>query len=254
MKSDPHAPTTRTAVFRFYAELNDFLPVARHKRSFPYEFIGKPTVKGVIEAIGVPHAEIDLVLVDGESVGFDHQLLGGERVSVYPVFESFDITPLIHLREKPLRDTKFIVDVNLGKLAKKLRLLGFDSLYRNNFEDSEIVKIALLERRIILTRDKGVLKHRAVTHGYWVRSNDPGAQMKEVVSRFQLESSFRPFIRCTNCNGILQQVEKVKVQDRLPADTLQYCDVFWQCESCQKLYWRGSHYQRICDWVSELKG
>lgn len=144
MTADPHAPTTRTATFRFYEELNDFLPVGLRKVDFPFEFIGKPTVKDVIEANGVPHTEIDLILIDGESTGFDHPMQGGERVSVYPVFESYDITPLIHLREKPLRGTKFIVDVNLGKLAQKLRLSGFDSLYRNDFEDSDIVKISLL--------------------------------------------------------------------------------------------------------------
>ena len=149
----PHAPPIRSAFFRFYEELNDFLAEEQRKTTFLYEFIGTPSVKDTIEAIGVPHTEIDIILVDGEAVTFYYLLHGGERVAVYPVFESIDITPLVHLRSKPLRNPKFVVDVHLGKLAHKLRLLGFDTLYRNDFKDDEIIERSLREKRIILTRD-----------------------------------------------------------------------------------------------------
>lgn len=197
MNTKQHTPTTRSAFFRFYEELNDFLAEEQRKKTFPYEFTGKPSIKDTIEAIGVPHTEIDLILVDGESVGFNYQMRGGERVSVYPVFESLDITPLVHLRSKPLRKTRFVVDVHLGKLAHKLRLLGFDTLFRNDFNNSEIVELSLQEKRIILTRDKRILKQSAVSHGYWIRNNEPKDQLREVVTRLQLEDNFKPFTRCS---------------------------------------------------------
>lgn len=178
-----------TAFFRFYEELNDFLPKERYKKCFRYEFIGNPSIKDTVEAIGVPHSEIDLILVDGESVGFDYRMRGGERVSVYPVFEAFDITSLVRLRSKPIRDIRFIADVTVGKLAKLLQSLGFDTLFRNDLTDKEIVDLSLKEKRVILTRDKSILKSRRVTHGYWIRNDDPDKQLKEVVSRFQLENN-----------------------------------------------------------------
>ena len=124
-----HAPVEHTAFFRFYEELNDFLDVKLHKKIFPYKFTGNPAIKDAIEAIGVPHTEIDLILVDSKSVAFDYQLNGSEHISIYPVFESLDITPLVHLRPKPLRVTKFVVDVQLGKLARKLRYGCFGNIF-----------------------------------------------------------------------------------------------------------------------------
>lgn len=254
MNSDRHPPQTRSAQFRFYEELNDFLPQEQRRSEFPYRFIGKPSVKDTVEAIGVPHTEIDLILVNGESVGFDYHMQGGERVAVYPMFESFDIGPLIRLRPKPLRESKFVVDVNLGRLAQKLRLLGFDSLFRNDLADDEIVELSLSERRIILTRDKGILKNGAVTHGYWVRSDNPVEQLREVIARLQLENAFKPFSRCSHCNALLSPVDKAMLQERLPGDTLQSFNSFVECEGCKKLYWRGSHYRRIREWVDGLSG
>ena len=180
-----------TAFFRFYEELNDFLPEERYKKCFPYEFIGNPSIKDTVEAIGVPHSEIDLILVDGESVGFNYKMRGSERVSVYPVFESFDIASLVRLRPKPIREIKFIADASVGTLAKMLRSLGFDTVFKKDFTDKEIVDLSLKEKRVILTRDKSILESIRVTHGYWIRNDDPDKQLKEVVSRFQLENSVR---------------------------------------------------------------
>ncbi|MDX1303024.1 Mut7-C RNAse domain-containing protein [Photobacterium sp.] len=252
-QAQQHAPIMRSACFRFYQELNDFLLQKQRKRTFSYAFSGNPSVKDTIEAIGVPHTEIDVILVNGESVGFEYQMQGGEYVSVYPEFESVSIIPLVHLRSPPPRETKFVVDVNLGKLAIKLRLLGFDTLYRKDFSDSEIVKRSLDEKRIILTRDKGIFKYRAVTHGYWVRSDDPKRQLREVITRLQLENRFRPFTRCSNCNEQLHPVESWRLKGRIPDDILLFSDGFMECEGCEKIYWRGSHYDRICKWIDQLK-
>jgi len=249
-----HDPVQRISYFRFYEELNDFLPQKWKKKSFAYSFSGITTVKNIIEAIGVPHAEIDLILVDNISVGFDYILKGGENISVYPVFESFDISPLIRLRPKPLRKIKFIVDVNLGKLAQKLRLLGFDTLFKNDYDDADIVADAAKQKRIILTRDIGVLKHSAITHGYFVRNDDPKKQLAEVIERFQLQNHFKPFSRCSVCNSKMILVDKSQVQDQLHSDTLEMYNEFWQCTGCKKVYWEGSHYDRIVEWIDRMNG
>jgi hypothetical protein len=242
----------RTAFFRFYEELNDFLPRGRRKRTFPAGFEGRPTVKHVIECLGVPHTEIDLILVNGTSVDFKHYLVDGDRVAVFPVFESLDITPLVRLRPAPLRKSAFILDVHLGKLARMLRLLGFDTLYRNDYEDPEIVRIAAAEHRIVLTRDVQLLKANDVTHGYWIRSMTPERQLEEVIQRFDLASQFAAFHRCITCNGTLHPTEKEAVMHLLEPKTKKYYHEFFQCSDCGQVYWKGSHYPwlkaRIARW------
>ena len=238
-------PTHRIALFRFYQELNDFLPPRHRGRTFETGFVGEPAIKDTIEAIGVPHPEIELILVDGRSVGFDYQLKGGERVAVYPVFERFDIAPLLRLRPRPLRNPRFIVDVNLGKLARHLRLLGFDVYYQRQLDDPDLVQRARREHRIILTRDKGVLKYRTVTHGYWVRNTCPKAQRQEVIRALQLQGHIKPFSRCSRCNGLLDEIAAEQLASRLDPALLQRTPRFWQCVQCRQLYWCGSHVQRF---------
>ncbi len=238
-------PGGKTAVFRFYGELNDFLPLWQSGRERTYRFGGKPSVKDAIEAQGIPHTEVDLILANGEAVGFDYHLGGGDRIAVYPVFESFDITPLVRLREAPLRETRFVLDVNLGKLARWLRLAGFDTIYRNDLEDAEIAALSATENRVVLTRDRLLLHRKEIDHGYWVRAEQPDAQIIEVLRRFQLEGSLRPFLRCLECNGRIQAVEKAAVWERLEPKTGLHYEDFYQCAGCGKVYWKGSHYDRM---------
>ncbi len=235
----------KTAYFRFYAELNDFLPPEKRQVGFSYQFNGTPAVKDAIEALGIPHTEVDLILINGKSVNFEHHIRHGDRISVYPVFEYLDITEVNHLRVKPLRETKFILDVHLGKLARLLRMLGFDALYRNDYEDSEIIETGVRESRIILTRDLGILKNGAVTHGYWLRSTESREQIIEVIDRFDLYSQIQPFHRCLDCNGLIERVEKEDIQNELPSKTAEFFDEFYQCQDCLKIYWKGSHYQKM---------
>lgn len=237
----------RTAWFRFYEELNDFLPPDRHKRTLPYRFRGNPGVKDPIEAFGVPHTEVELIVVDGESVGFDYQLGDGERVAVYPVFESLDVSSLVRLREAPLRRTAFVVDVNLGRLARYLRMCGFDTVYRNDYRDRDVAGISQREQRIVLTRDRRLLHRKTITHGYWVRATDPGEQLQEVLRRFDLASRVRPFRRCLDCNGRVVPVNKQSVVDQLKPLTRKYYSEFYQCAGCGKVYWPGSHYLHMLD-------
>lgn len=154
------------ASFRFYAELNDFLPPVKRHVAFEHTVGPRTAVKDVIESLGVPHTEIDLILVDGASVDFSYQVRDRDRISVYPVFEAIDIAPLTRLRPKPLRHVCFVLDSHLGRLAGYLRLAGFDTLYRSDFRDDELAVITTCEGRILLTRDRGPLKRRTVSHAY----------------------------------------------------------------------------------------
>ena len=231
----------RHAELRFYEELNDFLPPEKHKRSFAYTFEGTPSIKDAIEAIGVPHTEVDVILVDGRSVGFDHRLRGGERVAVYPMFEAIDVSPLVRLRPQPLRITRFVVDVHLGTLARYLRLIGFDTVWRNDLEDRAIVEIASRERRIILTRDRGILRQGRVTHGYWPRTTDPLAQLEEVVRALDLATQMRPYTRCLECNGLLAPAGGAEVAAAVPPHVASMQREFRRCDGCGRVYWPGSH-------------
>jgi uncharacterized protein with PIN domain len=240
------------ARFRFYAELNDFLPVDLRFETLEREFSVPPTVKDAIEGLGVPHTEIDLIVVDGRSVDFAHVVADGELVSVYPMFESLDVSPVIRLRPEPLRDTRFVVDANLGQLARYLRLLGFDTLYRKDFEDPEIASISVRERRVLLTRDVGVLRRREVTHGYFVRADLPRLQVVEVVTRFDLFDRLAPLSRCSNCNGELISVPKEDIAHRLEAGTRGTYDDYRVCTDCEQIYWKGAHHARITELVDEV--
>lgn len=233
------------AQFRFYEELNDFLPPDKVKTIFPHKFNGNPSIKDPIEAIGVPHTEVDLIIVNGYSVGFDYRLKDGDLASVYPVFESIDISPIVRLREKPLRKNAFILDVHLGRLARMLRMLGFDTMYRNDYDDAEIVRLALAEKRIIITRDRRLLHLKEITHGYCIRSGEPEAQLQEVVRKFGLQFNILPFYRCMMCNGLIKQVDKEAILHRLEPKTILYYNEFYRCDVCNRIYWQGSHYDKL---------
>jgi hypothetical protein len=233
------------AHIRFYAELNDFLPEHRRQREFDHACEGRPAVRDVIGSLGVPHTEVDVILVNGVSVGFDHRIEAGDRVAVYPVFESFDVAPVQHLRPAPLRVTRFVLDGHLGKLARALRLLGFDTGYRRDVHDAELIARSRAEGRIILTRDRELLKARVVTHGYWVRATDPRRQVVEIRDRFDLGRSARPFTRCTVCNGDLFAVAPEEGAEEAPPRVRERCHEYSRCAACRKLYWKGTHFDRL---------
>jgi uncharacterized protein with PIN domain len=230
---------------RFYAELNDFLPYRLRQRASDLVVECGAAIKVVVEALGVPHTEVDLILVNGAPVDFAYALAEGDRISVYPIFESLDISALQRVRPAPLREMRFVLDVHLGRLATYLRLLGFDTLYANDYDDPTLARISHDERRILLTRDRGLLKRAAVTHGYFVRNTTPQEQLEEVVQRFDLAGASRPFTRCLRCNGVLVPVAKAEVVDRLPERVRAGQQEFWRCASCDHVYWQGTHYARM---------
>jgi len=242
-----------TAIFRFYAELNDFLPSALRHKAFDHPFRGTPAVKDTIESLNVPHTEVDLILINGVPATFSARLSDGDRVSVYPVFEALDIGPLVRLRPHPLRETRFLLDVHLGRLARSLRLLGFDSDYGNNYEDDELSDRATHEGRILLTRDRGLLKRSAIERGYCVRQTRPREQVLEILARFDLVGSINPFSRCMACNAVLRLVSKSEVRESVPAHVRDLHDDFTRCEGCGRVYWRGSHYDRLKLFVDSIE-
>ena len=199
----------------------------------------------MIEACGIPHTEVDLIVADGRSVDFSYLVNDGDGISVFPVFESFDITPIVKVRPEPLRTIRFVADSHLGRLARFLRLLGLDTLYERDWTDPELVRISTAEQRIILTRDVGLLKHGSVTHGCYVRATDPREQVTEVVRRLHLTRQLTPFTRCMTCNGVLTSVAKEEVAHRLPPETRQHVDEFRICASCDKVYWQGAHHSEL---------
>lgn len=237
--------------FRFYEELNDFLATARRRRAFCYRFHGTPAVKDAIEAIGVPHTEVDLILVNGISVRFSHRLRGGERVAVYPVFERLDITTVARLRPAPLRIPRFVADVHLGALARYLRLLGFDTHYDNRSADAELVRRSVAERRILLSRDVGLLKHKVLTHAHYVRATDPARQLEEIVRALDLGRMIKPFTRCMRCNGRLRRVPTASVAGLVPARVRETTRRVARCGGCGRLYWRGTHFERLTQIVAD---
>ena len=230
---------------RFYAELGDLLAPERRGREFERACAARSSVKDLIEGLGVPHTEVDLILVNGRSVGFGHQVQDGDRVSVYPVFEALDISPIISLRPRPLRVTRFAADVHLGRLARYLRLAGFDTAYRTSWEDRELVDTAVAEQRILLTRDRGILMRAVVTHGHLVRETRPRAQLREVLDRLDLWGGVELFTRCSVCNARVEPVRKEEVRSQLPPRTAERYDEFWRCTGCGRVYWQGAHFRSL---------
>jgi len=242
------------AWFRFYEELNDFLATDRHKREFQAPFARAATVKNAIEALGVPHTEVELILVNGRSVDFAHRLCDGDRVAVYPKFEALDIAPLLRVRPQPLRITRFIADAHLGALARLLRMAGFDTLYDNRCSDGEILRRAQSEGRIILTRDRALLMCRDVTHGCYVHALEPKAQFRELAERLQLASSVRAFTLCLHCNQPLASIDPDEARHRVPPAIAASYDRFRVCTGCQRFYWEGSHWERMRALLREMLG
>lgn len=238
---------------RAYAELNDFLAPESRGVTVRRPFRTHQTVKDVLEAMGIPHTEVDLILVNGDPVDFAHRPAAGDRVAAYPMFEALDVGSTARLRPVPLRDARFVVDVNLGGLARVLRVLGFDVWWSSEADDKTLVDISLEQQRILLTRDRGLLKRRAITHGLFVHAEHPEEQAVEVIRRLDLAERLAPLTRCTRCNGRLVTVTKDEVIEDLEPLTRRYYDEFSRCAECGRIYWPGSHHARLVGFVERLR-
>ncbi len=233
------------AELRFYAGLRDFLDTDRRSGTVTRTFDVPGSVKDMIEACGVPHTEVAVVLANGEAVDFSYRVADRDRIAVYPPFYSFEIEPSRLVSPEPLPERRFVLDGHLSALARYLRLLGFDAVRENSWTDPELVAISVDQDRTLLTRDIGLLMHGRLTHGYFVRAIDPDLQLLEVVRRFELATGTAPFSRCMACNGDLRTVDKNAIADRLEPETRRHYDEFKMCADCDRIFWKGPHYSRL---------
>lgn len=245
--------TMVTATFRFYEELNDFLPPARRWVAFTVPCARAATTKHMIEALGVPHTEVELIFVNGESAGFDRILQERDRVAVYPRFETFDVTPLLRVRAQPLRNPRFIADAHLGGLARLLRMAGFDTLYDNRGHDQDIADIAGQQGRIVLTRDRDLLKRRSISHGCYVHALKTVPQFLEIMERLDLARSAHPYSLCLVCNAPLRTIDKALVLEQLPPSVRASQEHFTTCGICHRVFWEGSHWRRMQQWLAAAR-
>ncbi len=239
-----------TATFRFYQELGDFLPRERRERTFAADCAHRSTAKHMIEALGVPHTEVEMVLVNGDESGFDRVLEEGDHVAVYARFELLEVGPHggpgpERLRERPRERMRFVADSHLGGLARLLRMAGYDTLYDNHYHDDEVEDLAENDDRIVLTRDRELLKRRSIVNGCYIHALDPPQQLRELFERLDLAGGARPFSLCLHCNVPLRAVDKADVLDRLPESVSALHDSFTACDNCLRVYWKGSHYKRM---------
>jgi uncharacterized protein len=205
-------------------------------------FQGAQSIKHLIESLGVPHTEIGCVQIGGLPSSLAGLAQDGARVEVFPV----------NPQDLPPETARFILDNHLGRLASYLRLLGLDTLYRNDFQDEELARLAQEENRILLTRDKRLLMRSAVTNGAWLCSLQPREQLLEINRRYGLARLASPFQRCPRCNHLLQPVDRSEVLDRLEPLTKRYYSEFHICGVCGQIYWKGSHYERIVQLIQAL--
>jgi uncharacterized protein with PIN domain len=240
------------ASFRFYGDLNDVLSAERRHRAFVHRVESHGSIKDVIESVGVPHPEIDLIIVNGQSVDFTYRPRPGDRIAVYPVFRELDTAAVSLVRPPPLDVLRFVLDAHLGRLTAYLRLVGLDCLYSREWDDERLAAVSHAEKRVLLSRDVALLKRSMVEYGCFVRNTDPRHQLAEVAGRFPLRGHARPCSRCVRCNTPLEPVAKQAVADRLPPRTREHFQEFHQCPACGKVYWKGGHYTRIRAMIQEL--
>jgi uncharacterized protein len=240
------------AFFRFHGELNDFLPPAQRTQTVTAPLNGHVTVKHLVESLGAPHPEIEAILANQEPIGFDYIVRAEDRIDVHPVSTAGKVGKVLPLRPPLAPPLRFVLDTHLGQLATYLRLLGFDALYRNDFDDAELAYISASELRILLTRDRGLLKRKCVVYGYCVRVSEPRQQLIDLLRRYGLGDAVAPWRRCLRCNGLLRTAAKAAILDQLQPKTRLFYDDFQQCESCAQIYWQGSHHARMAAFVAEV--
>jgi hypothetical protein len=256
------SPKPHAATFRFYGRLRalatapeetpagEILPAGCTERR--YMFGGRPALRDAIEAQGVPHPEVDLLLANGDPASLERPLHDGDRISAYPRLRR--LAPDAVLRPDPPEPLRFVLDVHLGRLARYLRMLGIDARYANDAADRALARVADREGRILLTRDRKLLCRRRIRRGAYVRAADPEAQLREVAAWFDLEGAAEPWTRCMRCNGTLTSTPPEAIRDTVPAAVYDAHDTFWQCTRCDQVYWAGSHVRRMRRLIDRVFG
>lgn len=252
MEETSRSQPTRRMRIRYYAELNDYLPPERRFATWTLDIDGRSPVGSLLASQGILIDVVDLILVNGEPAELSYLPKDGDRISVFPVFESFDIAGTTKVRVRALREVRFVLDVHLGKLASHLRMLGFDTLYRNDFTNEELTSLSLMQGRILVSRSQGLIAEPVLTHACRIGSQDPREQLIEVLNRFDLYRNTHPFTRCIACNAILEPTAKERILDRLPPKVAAGYEEFRLCPECDRLYWKGTHFRRMEAFISGL--
>lgn len=237
-------------IVHFHDDLNYFLPHNRQNSPLPVSFREKRSIKDLIESLGVPHVEVDAILHVGMSVDFSHIIERDDTFHCYPFGADHGNDAVIHLVTPPRDDPRFVCDVHLRQLVRRLRLMGFDTLFEEGMDDEAIAQLAASQNRIVLTRDRGLLRRRIVTRGRIVRSTDPDGQITEIIERLNLKDRCDPFSRCIECNGLIEVLDMesiAKAPDgmNIPPGVRSWCSEYYRCSGCGRIYWRGSHYDRL---------
>jgi uncharacterized protein len=239
-----------TVRFRFHGDLVLFLGSRASDGVIERSLREKTSIKDVIESCGVPHPEVDVVVVNGHSVGFGEPVASEAEVEVFPIGHCHTLSTYKHLQCS--RTLIFVADGHLGKLTRNLRLFGFDVAYDQNASDEELLEVMTSENRALLTRDRRLLMHAVVRHGYWPRSQNADEQTIEVIRRFDLLEFVAPFTRCLRCNAPLEEAAKAEIVDKLEPLTKIYYNQFRRCPGCKQIYWPGSHFSKLQNRIDEI--
>jgi len=238
-------------ILHFYGELNKFLSPEKRDTDFEFEFKSRRSVKDLIESFGIPHTEIDVILLNDKSIDFSYIVQDGDNIKVYPASETLNLKLIKHL--KPQFETiKFLVDIHLAKLARYLRLLGLDAICERNLTPENLVEKALDENRIIVTRSRTLLRTKEITYGILIKEDNPEKQLEEIFNRFDFSTYCEPFKRCMECNSILQPIEKEKIIDRLLPKVKEAYDSFTICTHCDKIFWEGTHFDKLSELIKKI--
>jgi hypothetical protein len=232
-----------TALFRFHGELTEFLPYGKRGGAFSHACARAATLKNAIESLGVPHTETGRLTVNGDPATLSRIVREADAIEVFPQHAAdvvWDGPP------------SFVADAHLGGLARLLRMLGFDTLFENAYTDQQILQLIARERRILLTRDRELLKCRDVSRGCFVRALKAEAQLSEVVARYALARHARPFTLCLHCNVRLETAEPGVVAARVPQPIAARYTRFARCPGCERIYWEGSHWEHMRAMLREV--
>jgi uncharacterized protein with PIN domain len=242
--------------FHFHRRLLKYLAPDLQEKGHTYALNGPTAVKHAIEALGVPHTEVECILANGRPVGFGYLMQDGDRLDVYPAVPAEVLAP-VDLRPPLPLPARFVADNHLGRLVTYLRLLGFDVLYPTrpdgkHLDDAELAELSAADDRILLSRDRRLLMRKIVVHGLCLQSRDPRQQLADVLERFNLQQDVAPWSRCLRCGGLLRPVAKEEIVQRLEPKTKKYYHAFHICPRCGQIYWKGSHYGPLHDLVDEI--
>jgi len=226
--------STHTVRLHVAAELRPLLFARRRGAAADVPHDGTSSLGHLVQSVGVPLTEVGRLEVNGRPETPAYRPHASDMVNVLPVRRP---------QAAPTDPPRFLLDVHLGALARRLRLLGLDTAYRNDASDDDLVAHALAERRVLLTQDRGILRRRSARHGAYVRGSEPDEQLRDVVDRFR--PALHPFSRCPTCNGLINRVAKHDVLDVLEPGTRRTYEDFRRCDSCGRVYWRGAHARRL---------